>query len=182
MLFQELNKLKRTSINISMVLITLGLIMIICPDRYIDSLIEALGYVLLIVATVMVLNYLSSKKVLFNTIELMAALILALVGTSVLVFKDHILQILGWSFGVLMVLQGIEAVYSALMYVRPSRRRGWWLLTILALMLLAIGVMIFLNPWWDTPSDLLKIIGAALLFDALVGVLRLIWIWPIKAE
>ena len=81
-----------------------------------------------------------------------------------------------------MVLQGIEAVYSALMYVRPSRRRGWWLLTILALMLLAIGVMIFLNPWWDTPSDLLKIIGAALLFDALVGVLRLIWIWPIKAE
>lgn len=182
MLFQELNKIKRTSINISMVLMTLGLIMVICPERYIDALVEGLGYVMLVVAIVMVLNYLSSKKVLFNTIQLMAALILGLVGTSVLVFKDHVLQILGWAFGVLMVLQGIETTYSALMYVRPSKRRGWWLLTILAVLLLAIGVLIFLNPWWNTPADLLKIIGAALLFDALVGLLRLIWIWPIKAE
>ena len=182
MLFQELNKIKRTSINISMVLMTLGLIMVICPERYIDSLIEGLGYVLLVVATVMALQYLSSKKVLFNTIQLMAALILALLGISVLAFREHILQILGWSFGILMILQGIEAIYSALMYVRPSKRSGWWLLTILAAVLLALGILIILNPWWNTPADLLKVIGAALLFDALVGVLRLIWIWPIKAE
>lgn len=182
MLFQELNKIKRTSINISLVLMTLGLIMVICPERYVDSLIEGLGYVLLVAATVMVLHYLSSKKVLFNTIQLMAALIIALVGISVLAFKEHILHILGWSFGILLILQGVEAIYSALMYVRPSKRRAWWLLAILALLLLALGVLIFLNPWWDTPADLVKVIGATLLFDALVGVLRLIWIWPIKAE
>ena len=46
----------------------------------------------------------------------------------------------------------------------------------------AAGVLILLNRWWDTPRMLLKVIGMALLFDAAVGIIRLIFIWPIKGE
>ena len=109
------------------------------------------------------------------------AMAIGLMGLSVLVFSDKILKLLGWLFGVLLVLQGIELFYNALMYIRPSGRNGWWLMAILAVILVAAGVTIFLNPFWDTPKALLKIIGFTLLFDAVVSILRVIWIWP-RAE
>ena len=182
MLFQELNKIKRSSILLSSVMMALGIVMAICPERYINALITVLGYGLIVLAIVMVLEYMSSKKVLFNTILLVLALVIGLLGMAVLVFENHLLQILGWSFGVVMVVQGIETMYNALMYVRPSKRPGWWLLLILGALLVALGVLIFLNPWWDTPRALLKTIGLALVFDSVIGILRLIFIWPIKAE
>ncbi len=182
MLFQELNKFKRSSIIASMILMTLGLAMTICPELYISSLINSLGYSLLILAIVMVLDYMSSRKVLFNTILLTLALVLGMVGLAVLVFKDSVLVTLGLAFGVALVLQGIIQVYSALMYVRPSGRRGWWLLTILAVILMIMGILILLNPWWDTPRALLKVIGITLLLDSFIGILRLVWIWPIRTE
>jgi uncharacterized membrane protein HdeD (DUF308 family) len=182
MLFQELNKIKRSSILLSVVMMALGIIMAMCPEHYINSLITLLGYGLIVTAIVMILEYMSSKKVLFNTVLLTVALVLGLLGLAVLVFENHILQILGWSFGVVMVLQGIETMYNALMYVRPSGRPGWWVMLILGALLVALGVLIFVNPWWDTPRALLKTIGLTLLFDSVIGIIRLIFIWPIKAE
>ena len=81
-----------------------------------------------------------------------------------------------------LVLQGAELFYNALMYIRPSGKKGWWLMAILAVVLVAAGVTIFLNPFWDTPKALLKIIGFTLLFDAIVSILRVIWIWPSAEE
>ncbi|MBO7663790.1 MAG: DUF308 domain-containing protein, partial [Clostridia bacterium] len=173
MLFQSLNKFKRSSIITSMILMALGLVMTMCPERYIDSLITAMGYLALILAVVMVLEYLNSRKALVNTILLGCAMVIGLLGVAVLVFRGSILQILGWMFGVLLVLQGIELLYSAIMYFRPSGRHGWWLLAILAVLLIGAGVTIFLNPWWNTPKELLGIIGVTLLFDAAVSIVRL---------
>ena len=182
MLFQSINKIKRSSIILSMILIALGIVMVICPGTYTMSLISALGYAGMILAVVMVLEYLDSKKTLVNGLLLFLALLIGLLGLAMLVFKDSILQILGWTFGILLILQGIELCYNAIMYVRPSKKKGWWLLAILAVMLFAAGVAILLNLWWDTPQMLLKVIGLALLFDALVSIIRLIFIWPIKGE
>lgn len=185
MLFQSINKFKRSSIIVSIVLMALGLIMVICPGRYVSSLISAIGYGSLILAAIMILEYLDSKRMMVNTIMLVCAIIIGLLGVSVLVFEEYILQILGWVFGIILFLQGIEMLYNALMYVRPSGRSGWWLLAILAVALIAAGVAIILNMWfmwWDTPKALLQIIGIALMFDAAVSIVRLVLIWPIQAE
>ena len=182
MLFQSINKIKRSSIIIAMILMALGLAMVICPENYISSLVSGIGYVSLILAVVMILDYLNSKKLLMNTVLLGCAMAIGLLGLAVLVFKDSVLRILGWMFGILLIFQGIELFYNALMYVKPSGRKGWWLLAIMAVLLFAAGLMIILNFWWDTPRALLKVIGLALLFDAAVSILRLIFIWPIKGE
>ena len=182
MLFQSINKIKHSSIIMSMTLIALGIVMVICPGSYTMSLISALGYASMVLAAVMILEYLNSKKTVVNGIILFCALLIGLLGLAVVAFKDSVLQILGWTFGILLILQGIELLYNALMYVRPARRKGWWFLAILAVLLAAAGVMILLNRWWDTPQMLLKVIGMALLFDAAVGIIRLVFIWPIKGE
>lgn len=182
MLFQSLNKIKQSSVVISMILMALGLVMIICPAQYTSSLIDALGFCLLILSLVMIMDYMISKKVLFNVVKLTMAIVLGLVGLAVLVFDESILKILGWVFGVVLVIQGIEHFYNAVMYVKPSGRKGWWFLAIMSVLLFAAGILIFLNPWWDTPRALLKVIGVILLFNAAVDMIRLIWIWPIKGE
>ncbi len=182
MLFQSINKIKRSTIIMSMTLIALGIVMVICPGRYTDSLIAGLGYASMILAIVMTLEYLNSKKTFVNGLLLFLAMVIGLLGLAIVVFTDSVIQILGWTFGILLVLQGIELFYNALMYVRPAKRKGWWFLAILAILLATVGVLILVNLWWDTPQMLLKVIGLALLFDALVGIIRLVFSWPIKGE
>ena len=182
MLFQSINKIKRSSIITSLLLIALGVVMIICPGSYTMSLISGMGYAGMILAAVMVLEYLDSKKAFMNGVLLFFALAIGLLGLPVVVFRDSVLQILGWTFGILLILQGVELFYNAAMYVKPAGRKGWWFLAILALLLIAAGVMILLNRWWDTPAMLLKVIGLALLFDAAISIIRLVFIWPIKGD
>ncbi len=183
MLFQELNKLKRTSIIMSIILMAVGLIMVICPKSYTGTLVSALGYALLLAAIVMVLDYMNSKKVLINTVFLTVALIAALIGLSVLVYEEYIPRILGWFFGVLLVIQGSEQFYNAMMYIRPSGRQGWWILAAAAVCLVVVGaVVVYLGVTWTMDHPLLRVIGTALLIDASASILRLVLIWPIKAE
>ncbi len=182
MLFQSINKIKRSSILTSLALIALGVVMVICPGSYTMSLISGMGYAAMILAVVMGLEYLDSKKAFMNGVLLFCAFVIGLLGLAIVVFKDSVLQILGWTFGILLILQGIELFYNAVMYVRPAGRKGWWFLAFLAVLLIAAGVMILLNRWWDTPEMLLKVIGLALLFDAVIGIIRLIFIWPIKGD
>ena len=66
MLFQSINKIKRSSIITSLLLIALGVVMIICPGSYTMSLISGMGYAGMILAAVMVLEYLDSKKAFMN--------------------------------------------------------------------------------------------------------------------
>ena len=50
------------------------------------------------------------------------------------------------------------------------------------LFLLLGGLIVLINPWWNETLKLFDVIGAMLLFSALVGIVRLIIIWPIKDE
>ena len=94
MLFQELSKIKRSSIMTSIILVAVGIVMIMCPAQYVDSLVSVLGYGMVIFAAVMMLNFISAKKSLINYIKFAGALVMMLLGISVLVF-DNIVLIIG---------------------------------------------------------------------------------------
>ena len=80
MVFQALGKLKRSSIMMSIIMMAVGLLMIVWPQNHVDVLVSALGYGMLALATVMVLDFIVGKRVLINYISLTAALILGLLG------------------------------------------------------------------------------------------------------
>ena len=56
------------------------------------------------------------------------------------------------------------------------------MLTILSLLLIAAGVILFINPWWNTTDSLMKVIGCAIFFSSVVSAIRLFWMWPLKNE
>lgn len=182
MLFQTLDKLKRQSILASIILAVLGIVLLICPAGYIHALVVTAGYVMIIFAIVQILEFIAGKKALIHYITFTGALVIAVFGAFVLIYSENVLRGLGWLFGLVLVQDGVFSLINALIFARRSDRKGWWVLILLAALLAAFGVLIFVNPWWDTPSGLAKVIGGALLFSSLASALRLIWAWPFKDE
>ena len=180
MLFDSLDKIKRNSILSAILLIALGVVIIICPVTYIGLMTLLFGYTLVVVSIVFMLEFFSSKKSLMEYLKFMGALILCIVGLCVVVFRGDIMRVLAWLFGFLLVVDGGRTIYHSFVYARRSKRKGWWVLTILSVLLVAAGVILFFNPWWTTPATLMKVIGCAVLFSALVSSVRLIWTWPLK--
>ena len=181
MLFEELSKIKRSSIMTSIILAAVGIVMILCPPQYVDSLVAVLGYGMVIGAVVMMLNYITAKKSLMNCIKFGCALVMLLLGIAVLVF-DNIVLLIGVVFGLVLVADGLITMINTWMYARRAKLKGWWLLILLSLLLIAGGLVILVNPWWNETMKLFDVIGAMLLFSALVGIVRLIIIWPLKDE
>ena len=181
MLFEELSKLKRSSIMTSIVLMVVGIVMIICPEEYVDALVSVLGYGMVIFAVVSILGFISGKKCLIRYIYLTAALIVALLGIGVLVLKNPVLHI-GIVFGLVLIGDGIISIINAWMYARRAQRKSWWVLVLLAVLMILFGLIILVNPWWHEPTKLLDVIGGMLLFSSAVSIVRLIINWPIKVE
>lgn len=181
MLFQELGKLKRSSIMMSIVMMAIGMLMIVWPQRHVDALVSALGYGLLVVAIVMILDFIAGKRVLINYISLTLALIIALLGVIVLIFENIVLAI-GLVFGLWLILDGLLSIFNATTYARRAQRKGWQVLVVLSGLLVLFGLIVLVNPWWDSPDKLFDVIGGMLLFSSLVGIVRLIYIWPLKSE
>ena len=181
MLFQELSKLKRSSIMTSIVMMSVGILMIMCPAQYVGSLVSVLGYGLVICAAVMVLDFISSKRVLMNFIYLTGALLMALAGIAVLV-DDNIVRGIGAVFGVILLADGIFGIFTTLLYVKRSRRKSWWVLIVLCALMVLFGLIVLVNPWWSEPLMLFDVVGGMLLFSSMVSIVRLVYIWPIKSE
>lgn len=180
MLFQELGKLKRRMVMTSVIMIAVGILMLIWPESLVDVLISAAGYALLVLAVYMALDFSSGKRVLVNYIYLTGALLIGILGAAILFFRENILQALGVLFGIFLILEGLNELLNTWKYARRAKRAGWPLMILLSLLLIASGIVIFANPWWDTPGALMKVIGGMMLFSSAVGIIHVIMIWPFK--
>lgn len=180
MLFQSLDKIMRQSVLAAILMMALGVVMLICPESYVNTLVVTAGYGMIIFAIVEMLEFISSKKAPINYIIFTFALIVAILGIFVLIYNQDLIKTLGWLFGFVLVQDGLFTLLNALLFARRSNRRGWWMLIVFAVVLMALGMLIFLNPWWGSPNRLMKVIGGALLFSAFVSAIRLVWVWPFK--
>ena len=187
MLFEELGKLRRSTIMMAIIAAAVAIVMIICPPQYVESLVCVLGYGMIILALVWILEFLSGKKSLMNYITLTGALVVALLGISLLINENKVL-VIGIIFGLALVIAGGISLTNAWVYARRAQRRGWWVLVLLSLLLIAAGVIILINPWWNAPLSyerdniLFDVIGYALLFASVVSIVRLFMVWPIRNE
>ena len=146
MLFQTLDKLKRQSILIAILMMALGVVMLICPESYVNTLVVTVGYGMIIFAIVEMLEFIVSKKALIHYIVFTGALFIGILGVFILIYNQDLMKALGWLFGFVLVQDGMFSLVNALLFVRRSNRKGWWIMIVLAIVLMALGVLIFLNP------------------------------------
>ena len=182
MLFQELGKLKRSSIMTSIILVAIGVLMIMCPAQYVNALVSTLGYGALIFAVVMILDFISGRKALMSYVYFTGALILALLGIAIVMFESDVVRVIGLIFGLVLLGDGIVGIVNAWMYARRAGRKSWWVLIVLNALMILCGLVVLINPWWNEPTMLFDIIGCMLLFSSIVSIARLFYLWPIRDE
>ncbi len=68
MLFEALDRLKQHTIITSIVMMVLGLFMLVIPPEYDASLVNILGYVVVVLGTVMVWDFIAGDKHLSSCI------------------------------------------------------------------------------------------------------------------
>ena len=103
-----------------------------------------------------------------------------MIGICFLVFEGLLTQLLIWMVCVFPVISGLHGIYHALMFARRSGRKGWWILIALSLALIVFGGFVFYNPWMDSTTGTMRIIGGTMMYTAIVSGLRLIWLWPVQ--
>ena len=182
MLFQGLDRLKRSVLMTTIVLMFIGVIFMIIPGGSIKYISRGLGFLLLVALAFSVLNFVSSSKALFHHIVLVGGLIAGVVGALILSNDTLLEKALKWLVGVVPIAAGIYGVYHAFVFARRSGRKGWFILVVLSALLIVFGAFVFFNPWRDNTSALMMIIGGSLLFSSMVSGLSLIWIWPIHRD
>ena len=181
MIFEALDKIKRNAIFSAILLVALGVLILICPRTYSQTLLLGFGYTLTVLAVVMVLLFLTSKKSLMDYVKFVGAVALGIGGICILVFREeHTLRVLAFSFGMLLILDGLRTLIHSFTFARRSGRKGWWVLTILSALLIGLGIMLFSAPMYANEDTLLTMVGLTLLFAAIVSGVRLIWTWPVK--
>lgn len=180
MLFEGLDRFKRSAVMTTIILMIAGNILLVLPDSILPYFNELAGFALLVAALVSIFQFLSSRKALIHYISLTVGLICGMLGLFFLVFEDLLTRILIWLVCVFPIVGGLYGIYHALMFARRSGRRGWWILIVMSLALVAFGGFVFYNPWFDSTLARMRVIGATLMYTSVVSGLRLIWLWPIK--
>lgn len=180
MLFEVLDKLKQQTVISTVLLMVLGLLMLIIPEQYDGTLVNVLAYVVILIGSVMVWDFVAKEKKLVDCILFIAALLLILLGIYILVSGDNILKVLSVLFGILLMIDGLHSALHAWMYARKAGKKWWGLLLFLSILLFLAGILILNNPWWHTTHSFVKVIGGVILFAAATGIIRLILVWPIR--
>ena len=117
MIFQELNKLKRQTIMSAIVLIVIGILMIICPESYVTTMIGAFGSVMIVLAVLGVFDFISSNKAFIHYVYLTGKLILGVIGVAILLFEADSLFIISWLFGINETVKNIIlAVFACVIF------------------------------------------------------------------
>lgn len=182
MLSESLDKLRRGTMMSAILLLGIGAVILICPEIYAGALILAFGYAMVIAAIVMLLELFTGKNVLKEFLKLIIALLVGIVGICVLLYRDDVMRTLAWLSSFLLLLDGLRTLSHSVTFVRRARRKSWWVLTLLAVAEIACAVILFFNPWWNTPVMLMKVIGIVALLAALISIIHLIMTRPGNKE
>ena len=186
MLLDAVSKIKRHSILVAILLMSLSIVLLLCPEKYIPALIMAAGYGMIIYSLEQGLEFLVKKSSLMSSITFVIAIFVGLIGIAVLIYQEDVLSVLSWVFGLLLILEGGNSIYYAFTFARRSGRKGWSILVIVASLLIAaglvliLGVIFFSFAAFKTPLFLMRMIGVAVMFSAVFSLIRLLWIWPVK--
>lgn len=182
MLFNTLDVLKRKMVMAIVFFLFTGLTLCIIPVSYIPILGKALGFCLLCLSILKILDFISSRKGIGHYIQLSIGLLCGIAGIALFTFDGLFLGLLNWLTGTLPILLGSVSLYFALTYVRRSGRKGWWVFVILSCLLLVFGTLVFVNPWINDQRSVLWVIGGTLFYSALVYMICLFWIWPFQQK
>ena len=157
----------RNKIVSCIVLLALGILLLIAPGETLARSVRLVGIILLAGAVIGLLIYFLSKNAERSPLVLFESIIAAAIAIFFIAAPGVITGILPLMFGIVLLLNALLDLITAL-----RLPRGKVLAVLLSMLAIVAAVVIICNP--NALADLItRIIGAAFIYSAVVGLLGL---------
>lgn len=159
-----LREQRRSSMIAAVITILLGVLLIFVPNRSARFLCALLGGALVLTGAIYILGWLSKRRQTgFPVWFLLPGVILTALGLWLLTNPASVIVLIQYIFAAILIFHGVIDLQGAVSLARQGWER-WWLDILLAVLTLALGVLIFINPF-GTTEVLMMAIGVSLVFD-----------------
>lgn len=168
-----LREQRRSSVLAALATIVFGLALVLWPDRSVSLMCALLGGALLICGIFYVAGWFGRKRRAgSSSLMLIPGVVLAGLGIWLMTSAEMVITLIQYVFGAVVIFHGILDLQGALSLASAHTSR-WWADLLLALLTLALGALILVNPF-GTFAALVMLIGCSLIFDGLSD-LWLVW-------
>ena len=167
-----LHEQRMSSIAAALVTILLGVVLIWWPDRSVNFLCMLLGVSIFITGIIYILGWLARRREGVPAFFVLPGVILCALGIWLMTSPASVIKLIQYIFGAILIFHGVVDLQGSVALMRQRWGR-WWVDLLLALLTVALGALILLNPF-GTIAALVVLIGAALIFDG-VSDLCIIW-------
>jgi len=167
-----LHEQRMSSIAAALVTILLGVVLIWWPDRSVNFLCMLLGAAIFITGVIYILGWLARRREGVPAFFVLPGVILCALGIWLMTSPASVIKLIQYIFGAILIFHGVVDLQGSVALMRQKWGR-WWVDLLLALLTVALGALILLNPF-GTFATLVVLIGAALIFDG-VSDLCIIW-------
>lgn len=164
MIMKELKKWKRSYIALTAVVLVLGICLIIWPGISAGVLCCLFGAVLVVVGAVRIFCYFQRGiSVLWHRYELPLGLLDALLGVYFFTRPANVLLILPVVAGIMIIVDSVFKLQTALELREIGARRWWWVLAFSVISILA-ALLLIGNPF-EGAVALMIYLGVSLVID-----------------
>lgn len=161
----QLLKGLKTNYLISAVLCVLsGMMLVIWPDVSFRVVCMGLGCVLLLSGIVHLAGFFAERDGgLLTRINLLAGIILAVVGIWIVWKPDILMMTVPVVIGAIIVMHGLHNISQAAGLYKEKYDK-WWIALLLGIMTALFGLLLIVNPF-EAVSTAVRLTGVLLLFD-----------------
>lgn len=143
----------------------IGLLLLINPSIFTNTISYVLGGVILAVGMLNLISYFNSDKV---SSSITKAVFFCAAGIFIITKPDFIFKILALVFGIYLLADGITSIKSSLI-IRKIDPGSWVPPMVVAVLTTVLGLIITLNPFVSVETAL-KILGAALVISGVLSI------------
>lgn len=167
-------KLKWNLILMSILYLALGIFLLMVPGTALNVVCYALGAVVLACAAVQIVRYFSVERGVFQSqLTLISGLVCLGLGAFLIIRSDIVVRILPIVFGLFVIFDSLGRIQNAL-ELRRCNYESWKGFLLLALLSIALGVVMILNPF-GTMETLVMAIGVILIIEGALNLLSALY-------
>lgn len=172
---KELKRVRNFFVGFSVLSLILGICIVAWPGMSAMTLCFLTGALLIIVGLVRIVCYFTRGSVgmpLFSSLAL--GIFSLLLGALLVSRPGSALVLLPYVAGFTMLMNGASEIQAA-MDVRRSGAGGWWAVLLMAILTMACGLLLILNPF-SGALTLMVLLGISLIVDSIVNIITTLFI------
>ena len=155
--------------------VALGIALIVWPAASIYVFCYVLGGVTAAYGLWQIYRFISHREERYATLSLMVGIVALALGICFFVKPELFASILPFILGLYLIFDGVVKLQAAI-DIKKEGYQKWGILLLLAVLMIALGVVILLNPF-QSAQVLITFIGVCMLLDGVINLWNAFVVW-----